>query len=95
MSVTIDRAVAALAAKLSRGFDGSAKFVIAGEGAIMLDEAGVRAGDEDADVTLTASAETFRAILEGSLSPTTAFMGGELHVDGNMGTAIKLGSALG
>lgn len=94
MSVIIDKAVGKLAAKLSGGFDGVAKFVIEGEGAIMLDPAGVRAGDEEADVTLTASAETFQAILEGDMNPTAAFMTGKLSVDGSMGLAMKLGSAL-
>ncbi|MCL4068564.1 SCP2 sterol-binding domain-containing protein [Pseudomonas sp. GX19020] len=94
MSDLIDKAVEKLAAKLSGGFDGVAKFVITGEGTIMLDGQGVRAGDEEADVTLTASAETFRAILEGDMNPTMAFMTGKLSVDGAMGVAMKLGSAL-
>jgi len=94
MSDVIDAAVAALTEKLSGSFDGVAKFVIPGEGAIMMDGNGVRAGDEEADVTLTASADTFRAILEGDLNPTMAFMTGKLSVDGSMGMAMKLGSAL-
>lgn len=95
MSEMIDAAVKALSAKLSGGFDGVAKFVIPGEGAIMLDAGGVRAGDEEADVTLTAAADVFRAILDGDTNPTVAFMTGKLTVDGNMGLAMKLGSVLG
>ncbi len=95
MSEMIDAAVKALGAKLSGGFDGVAKFVINGEGAIMLDAAGVRAGDEEADVTLTADADVFRAILDGDINPTMAFMTGKLAVDGSMGLAMKLGSVLG
>jgi len=95
MSDIIDAAVAALSAKLTGGFDGVAKFVIPGEGAIMMDSAGVRAGDEEADVTLTADTDTFRAILDGDLNPTMAFMTGKLSVDGSMGLAMKLGSVLG
>ncbi|MEM1066987.1 MAG: SCP2 sterol-binding domain-containing protein [Pseudomonadota bacterium] len=95
MSDVITQAVDALSGKLSGGFDGSAKFVIEDEGAIMLDGAGVRAGDEEADVTLTADTDTFRAILDGELNPTSAFMSGRLKVDGDMGTAMKLGGALG
>lgn len=95
MSEMIDHAVKALNAKLSGGFDGVAKFVIEGEGAIMLDATGVRAGDDEADVTLTAEADVFRAILDGQMNPTMAFMSGKLAVDGNMGLALKLGSVLG
>lgn len=95
MSEMIDAAVKALTAKLSGGFDGVAKFVIPGEGAIMLDPAGVRSGDDEADVTLTAEADVFRAILDGEMNPTMAFMTGKLSVDGNMGLALKLGSVLG
>ena len=95
MSEMIDAAVKALSAKMSGGFDGVAKFVIPGEGAIMMDAAGVRAGDDEADVTLTAEADVFRSILDGEMNPTMAFMTGKLAVDGNMGMAMKLGSVLG
>ncbi len=95
MSDMINEAVNALNQKLSGGFDGIAKFVIEGEGAIMLDAGGVRAADEEADVTLTASADTFQQILQGEMDPTLAFMSGKLSVDGDMGMAMKLGSALG
>lgn len=94
MTDMIDAAVKALSARLTRGFDGVAKFVILGEGAIMLDANGVRAGDESADVTLTASVDVFRAILEGRQNPASAFMSGKLAVDGSMAVAMKLGSAL-
>jgi putative sterol carrier protein len=95
MSKVIETAVKALSARLADGFDGVAKFVIPGEGAIMVDGAGVRAGDDDADVTLTASTEVFEQILAGDLSAASAFMSGKLLVDGNMGMAMKLGGALG
>jgi putative sterol carrier protein len=95
MSEMIDAAVKALSAKLSGGFDGVAKFVIEGEGAIMLDATGIRAGDDEADVTLTAEADVFRAILDGEMNATMAFMTGKLKVDGSMGQAMKLGAVLG
>lgn len=95
MSDVIDHAVNALNEKLAgSAFDGSAKFVIEGEGAIMLDDQGARAGDEDADVTMTADADTFREILDGSLNPTAAFMAGRMTVDGDMSAAMKLAPAL-
>jgi putative sterol carrier protein len=97
MSSTIDAAVNVLSAKIGDGFDGTAKFVITGEGAILVDGAGVRqATDADkADVTMTADADTFQEILAGDLNPTAAFMSGRLQLDGDMATAMKLGSALG
>lgn len=94
MSDIITAAVAALSEKLGGGFDGVAKFVIEDEGSIMMDEAGVRAGDAEADVTLMADADTFRSILAGDLNPTSAFMSGQLKIDGDMGAAMRLGSAL-
>jgi putative sterol carrier protein len=61
----------------------------------MIDSDGARAADDEADVTLTASAETFKAILEGDENPTAAFMTGKLSVDGDMGMAMKLAGVLG
>ena len=96
MSDVIDQAVTALNEKLSGGaFSGTAKFVIEGEGAIMLDDDGARAGDEEAEVTMTATADAFQEILDGSLNPTTAFMSGRLKIDGDMGAAMRLAPALG
>lgn len=94
MSDVIEAAVAALNQKLDAGFDGIAKFVITDEGAVMVDTTGARAGDEDADVTLTADADTFQAMLGGEINPTSAFMSGKLAVDGDMALAMALGSAL-
>ncbi len=95
MSDVIEHAVTALNEKLAdSGFDGTAKFVIEDEGTIMLDGNGARAGDEDAEVTMTADTETFRDILDGALNPTAAFMSGRLKIDGDMGAAMRLAPAL-
>ena len=95
MSDILTKAVEALTEKLGGdSFDGSAKFVIEDEGAIVIDGDGVRAEDSETDVTMTADAETFQSILEGDLNPTAAFMGGRLSVDGDMGMAMKLGGVL-
>ena len=95
MSDTVNAAVKALNEKMGgNGFDGSAKFDIEGEGTVMMDENGARAADEEADVTLTADADTFKEILAGELNPTSAFMTGKLSVDGDMGKAMQLGSVL-
>lgn len=95
MSDVIDQAVNALNEKLSgSGFDGTAKFVIEGEGAIMLDGDGARAGDDAAEVTMLADTDTFREILDGSLNPTSAVMSGRLTIEGDMGVAMRLAPAL-
>ena len=38
--------------------------------------------------------EVFKAILEGEMNATMAFMSGKLKVDGSMGLAMKLGQVL-
>lgn len=93
MSKVIEAAVAALDEK-AKGFDGTAKFVIEDEGTVYIDESGARAADDEAEVTLTASRETFEGLLSGEVNPTMAFMSGKLKVDGAMGTAMKLGALL-
>lgn len=95
MSDVVTEAVAALNAKMDgAGFDGTAKFVIEDEGSIIIDADGARAGDDETDVSLTATTETFKAILDGEMNPTTAFMTGKLTVDGDMGQAMKLSGVL-
>jgi putative sterol carrier protein len=95
MSEFLEKAAAELNTKLAaNGFDGTAKFDVAGEGAIMMDASGARVADEEADVTLSADIETFQAIFEGDMNPTSAFMTGKLSVDGDMGMAMKLAAVL-
>ena len=95
MSDILTKAAEALGEKLGAGaFDASAKFEIEGLGAIVLDGDGVRVSDEEADVTLSADADTFQEILSGDLNATSAFMTGKLTVDGDMGKAMQLGSVL-
>lgn len=69
MSKVIEGAVAALDEK-AKGFDGTAKFVIEGEGSVYIDANGARAADDEAEVTLTASRETFEGLLSGDVNPT-------------------------
>lgn len=95
MSDILTQAAALLDAKAKAGdFDGTAKFDIEGEGAVIIDNTGARIADDEADVTLSADAETFQSILEGDTNPTAAFMTGKLKVDGDMGMAMKLASVL-
>lgn len=96
MSNVIEEAVKALNEKMGgEGFDGVAKFVIEDEGAIIIDGDGARAGDDEAEVTLTAATDVFEAILSGEQNPTAAFMTGKLSVDGDMGKAMALSGVLG
>lgn len=99
MSNVIEKAVETLNAKVGGSYDGTAKFVIEGEGTIMLDAGGARAAeaaaDEAADVTMTAPAETFQGMLDGDVNPTMAFMSGKLKIDGSMSEAMRLASILG
>jgi putative sterol carrier protein len=102
MSEIVDAAVKALGERLGdggagTGLGGAVRFVIDGEGALRIDPDGVVAdgGEDPVDCTLTADADTFRALLDGELDPTAAFMSGRLAIDGDMGLAMKLGSLLG
>lgn len=95
MSDVVTAAVAALAEKTAGAdIDFSVRFNIEDEGSVRIDPEGVRADDSDADVTMTADAETFQGIMSGDVNPTSAFMSGKLSVDGDMGLAMKLGSIL-
>ncbi|MHA6262424.1 SCP2 sterol-binding domain-containing protein [Arenibacterium sp. CAU 1754] len=95
MSDILEQATAELNNKMNGvDFDGTAKFAIADVGSIMLDGNGARVGDEDADVTLNADADTFQSIFEGDLNPTSAFMSGKLSIDGDMGKAMQLAAVL-
>jgi putative sterol carrier protein len=45
---------------------------------------------DDADVTISASEETFLKMMRREQNPTTAYMTGKLKVKGDMGAALKL-----
>ncbi len=95
MSDFLETAAAVINTKLAESdFDGSAKFEVPGVGAVLVDSDGARVGDGDADVTLSADADTFQEIFDGDLNPTSAFMTGKLSVDGDMGLAMKLAAVL-
>ncbi|TNC48018.1 sterol carrier family protein [Rubellimicrobium rubrum] len=95
MSAVVDQAVTELNRRMAgRSFEGTAMFVLTGEGSIFVDGGEARKGEGPAEVTLTASPETFLDILQGNLDPTSAFMTGRLALDGDMGAAMKLASVL-
>lgn len=95
MSEFLTAAAANLNERLAAGtFDGSARFDIEGEGSLILDAEGARIADGPADVTLSADSDTFRALFDGDLDPTGAFMSGKLKIDGDMGKAMQLAALI-
>ena len=94
MSDVVQAYVENLQPKAAGQIIGTAKLVITGEGSVMLDESGARAGDDDADVVLIASDAVFRDILSGDQNPVMAYMSGKLKVEGNAQRALKVSSIL-
>ena len=88
-----------LAAEGESGLDGSARFEIEDTGVLRVDGSEVSTGPDaakgEADVVVSASLDTFREVFEGALSPATAFMTGKMRIEGDMGTALRLGQIIG
>jgi putative sterol carrier protein len=76
-------------------FDSSIKFNCGDDGMLVIDNQTVGTDDQETDCTVGISLEDLKAIVEGELDPTAAFMQGKLTVDGDMGVAMKLGQVLG
>ena len=96
MSEALQTAAAALREKFADAdFEGSVKFDIEDEGVILVNDGELRMEDGEADVTISASLDTFREIFDGELSPTAAYMTGRMRIDGDMGLAMKLSQVLG
>lgn len=97
MSEALATAAAALEEKFAGAdFDGTVRFEIEGEGVIRLENGAIAASDSgEADVTISATLDTFRAIFDGELSPTAAYMTGKMRIDGDMAIAMRLSQVLG
>lgn len=80
------------------GFNHTVKFDFDDEGILFVDATQsppvVTKEDNDAEVTLKTSIETFSKILNGDQDPNIAFMMGKLKVSGSMGLALKLNGML-
>lgn len=63
-------------------------------GVIHADDGSVGNTDGPADCRISISADNLEALMAGSLDPTTAYMGEQLRVDGDMTLALQLASAL-
>ncbi|SFI49989.1 SCP2 sterol-binding domain-containing protein [Albimonas pacifica] len=95
MSETIAAAAEELQSRLKgQSIDGSVKFDIEGVGALRVEGDQVTQDDSEADCTISADEDTFRGLVSGDLSPTSAFMSGRLKVDGDMSKAMALSSLL-
>ena len=94
MSAVVSEFVTFLSPRAEAGLRGSARLDIEGEGSVLLDETGARAGDGAADIVLRASEKVFRAILSGDQNPVTAYMTGKLKVEGNAMRALKVSEIL-
>ena len=83
---------------LASELEAKVKVDFGGDGKIFVDTTQsppvVNHDDEDADLTLETSLETFQGILDGTQDPNIAFMMGKLKVKGNMGLAMKLNAIL-
>ena len=71
------------------------KFVLDGAGGgtwivNLKDAPGARAGDGDADCTISLSAAEFVDLLEGRANGQQLYFQGKLRIDGNLGLALKL-----
>jgi len=75
-------------------------FDLGDDGRILLDASGgdvklvPNPGSDDADTTLTLSAENLAKLMEGDLNPMVAFTMGRLKISGSKGVALKLSSLL-
>lgn len=94
MTRVIDDYIANLTPKAKGQIRGTAKLEITDHGSVMLDETGASAGNDPADVVLSASDEVFRNILSGAQNPITAYMSGKLKVEGNVQRALKVSAIL-
>ncbi|MCD8563026.1 MAG: SCP2 sterol-binding domain-containing protein [Alphaproteobacteria bacterium] len=79
-------------------FNARAKFDFGEEGRIFVDARQnppvMNESDDEADVTLLCSLDTFEGFLSGTQNPNIAFMMGKLKVKGSMGLAMKLNAIL-
>ena len=81
----------------SEAIGGTLKFVI-DDVVVFVDGTGngnvVSQSDEEADCTITTSADTLMELQSGDLNPMMAVMGGKVKIGGDMGLAMKVQSLM-
>ena len=55
----------------------------------------VKASDEEADCTISLTAEVLEKLRDGDINPMMAVMGGQIKITGDMGLAMKVQSLMG
>ena len=77
---------------------GSIKFEVDGQG-ILIDGTGdtnkVIASNDEADCTISLTAEVLEKLRDGDINPMMAVMGGQIKITGDMGLAMKVQSLMG
>lgn len=76
------------------GFDRSVKIDTGGDGVIVIDGETVSTADAPADCTVRLSLDDLQSLVDGEISPTSAFMSGKIKVEGDMTVAMSLGQFL-
>jgi putative sterol carrier protein len=76
------------------GLDKSMKLDLGDDGKILIDGTSVSNDDGKADLIVTTSVETLRALRDGTMEPRSALMSGKLKVS-NMLTAMGMQAQIG
>ena len=80
-------------ASTSEPIGGKLKFEVDGVGIIIdgtSDNNTVIASDEEADCTISLTAEVLEKLRDGEINPMMAVMGGQIKISGDMGLAMKV-----
>lgn len=91
---TLQQMADLISARARGRIKGSVRLEMPELGTLYVDETGATESMREADLTLRASAETFRDIAAGTQDPARAFMLRKLKVDGNPMRALKIGTIL-